>query len=87
VAAGWLGWLLVGLFNCWVTMGYSLPELESAPAFFLESYPQVYPQAGQGVGITAQPAQQAPPVAELQRGVSCTPQQKIFAKVKAVIWL
>jgi hypothetical protein len=64
-----------------------VPELESAPAFFLESYPQVYPQAGQGVGITAQPAQPTPPVAENQRGGMYTPQQKIFAKVKAVIWL
>ena len=31
-------------------MGYSVPEVESAPTFFLESYPQVYPQAVDGAG-------------------------------------
>jgi hypothetical protein len=68
-------------------MGYSLPETQSAPAFFLRSYPQAYPQGKAGLGITASQQKQAPPIAELWRVCPVTPQQKIFAKVKAVICL
>ena len=91
IGSGWVtSWQVIAVgwvVKCWVTIPDALPEPQSAPAFFLASYPQVYPQAGQGVGITAQPAQPTPPVAELCRRGSVTPQQKIFAKVKAVIRL
>jgi hypothetical protein len=68
-------------------MGYSLPEVESAPAFFLRSYPQAYPQGKTEPRETSNPGKQAPPLAKIVRGGIYTPQQKIFAKVKAVIWL
>jgi hypothetical protein len=75
-----------GLLNSWGLPENSVPEVESAPQFFIKSYPQPYPQGRARLWITAQPAQQAPPVVELQAGVGGTPQQKIFAKVKAAIW-
>jgi hypothetical protein len=66
-------------------MGYSVPETQSAPVFSLESYPQPYPQVRpvRQKQVTGQ--QPRPPIAELQAGGPCTPQQKIFAKVKAAI--
>jgi hypothetical protein len=67
-------------------MGYSVPEVESAPQFSIKSYPQPYPQAGQGCGKLVRPQERTPPLVELQAGVGGTPQQKIFAKVKAAIW-
>ena len=66
-------------------MGYSVPEVESAPAFFLRTYPQAYPQAGQGCGKLVRPQERRPPIAELCRLGPYTPQQNIFAKVKAAI--
>jgi hypothetical protein len=68
-------------------MGYSVPEVESALQNFIKSYPQPYPQAGQGRQTGQAGQQQAPPVVEIHRLPTYTPQQKIFAKVKAVIWL
>jgi hypothetical protein len=68
-------------------MGYRAPEAESAPQFFLRTYPQAYPQAGQGVGVRADRRQPTPPVAKSDRGSMYTPQQKIFAKVKAALCL
>ena len=64
-------------------MGYRAPEAESAPAFSIKSYPQAYPQVrlDRAKQVTGQ--QPRPPVAELQVWVRGTPQQKIFAKVKA----
>jgi hypothetical protein len=65
-------------------MGYSVPEGQSAPLFFLASYPQAYPQAGQGGwGSARLPRSPTPPVAEYGGQGLYTPQQKIFAKVKA----
>jgi hypothetical protein len=46
---GWVGWL-VGLFNCWDTMGYSLPEVESAQQFLLRVIHNLIHNAGQGGG-------------------------------------
>jgi hypothetical protein len=63
-----------------------VPEVESAPVFSIKSYPQVYPQAGQGVGITADRQERTPPLVKSDRSGIYTPQQKIFAKVKAAIW-
>jgi len=66
-------------------MGYSVPETQSAPAFFLNSYPQVIHRAGQGVGVCLPDRSPTPPVEEYCGGKYYTPQQKIFAKVKAAI--
>jgi hypothetical protein len=66
--------------------GESVPEAEAAPVFSMKSYPQVYPQPGQGVWITADRQERTPPVAKSTDYLTCTPQQKIFAKVKAAIW-
>jgi hypothetical protein len=65
-------------------MGYSARSRVS-PAVFAESYPQPYPQVrlDRAKQVTGQ--QQGPPIAELQVWVRGTPQQKIFAKVKAAI--
>ena len=62
-------------------------SIESAGGLenFLATYPQPYPQAGQGVGGRADRQQPTPPVAESGTGGPYTPQQKIFAKVKAAI--
>jgi hypothetical protein len=68
-------------------MGYSVPRVQSAPPFFLRSYPQPYPQAGQGVGADQSDRKRPPPVVEYCTRCLYTPQQKIFAKVKAVICL
>jgi hypothetical protein len=68
-------------------MGYSVPEVEPAPAFLLNSYPQALSTGRAGLWITASQQETAPPVAEIHRLHTYTPQQKIFAKVKAVIWL
>ena len=67
-------------------MGYSVPETQCAPALFLESYPQAYPQGRAGLWITVSQQERGPPVAEFCRRGRGTPQQKIFAKVKAAIW-
>jgi hypothetical protein len=64
-------------------MGYRSPEVESAPQFFLASYPQALSTGRAGLGITVSQQERTPPVAELQVWVRGTPQQKIFAKVKA----
>ena len=74
-----------GIVNSWGLGEYAPPELESAPQFSLRTYPQPYPQAGQGVGVRADRRQRTPPHLSFARGVSYTPQQKIFAKVKAAI--
>jgi hypothetical protein len=68
-------------------MGYSVPEAESAPQFSIKSYPQAVSTGRAGLWITVSQQEPTPPVAELWRGVSCTPQQKIFAKVKAALCL
>jgi len=46
----WLGWG-AGLFGLLIVraMGYSVPRVESAPASFLETYPQLYPQGATGL--------------------------------------
>jgi hypothetical protein len=64
----WVGLLVGWVVKCWDTMGYSVPEAESAPQFFLRSYPQAYPQAGQGVGVCLSDRSRAPPLVELRGG-------------------
>jgi hypothetical protein len=66
-------------------MGYRSPEVESAPAFFLASYPQAVSTGRAGLWITVSQQERTPPLVELWRGEVYTPQQKIFAKVKAAI--
>jgi hypothetical protein len=41
VAAGLSVLAAESLLNCWDDMGYSVPRVQSAPPFFIESYPQV----------------------------------------------
>jgi hypothetical protein len=74
-----------------------VPIGQSAPAFFLESYPQPYPQLGTKpvdkdpavgrVGRAGQESRQAreltPHVLNVARLHTNTPQQNIFAKVKS----
>ena len=74
-----------GIVNSWGLPENRVPEVESAPQFFLRTYPQAYPQAGQGVGAGQTGQQPTPPLAKSDRGGMYTPQQKIFAKVKAAI--
>jgi hypothetical protein len=66
-------------------MGYSVPRVESAPPFFLQSYPQPYPQPRLLCGKLVRPQQPRPPIVESDTVGLYTPQQKIFAKVKAAI--
>jgi hypothetical protein len=63
-----------------------VPEVESAPVFSIKSYPQPYPQVRPDRVKQVTGQQQTPPVAESTDYLTCTPQQKIFAKVKSAIW-
>ena len=63
-----------------------MPEVESAPLFFIESYPQALSTGRARLWKTGQTTERTPPVAELRAGGLYTPKQKIFAKVKAAIW-
>ena len=60
-----------------------VPEVESAPVFFLESYPQALSTGRAGLGITASQQKRTPTHLTFDRVRLYTPQQKIFAKVKA----
>jgi hypothetical protein len=60
-----------------------VPIGQTAPLFFLESYPQPYPQ-GEPCPVDNRLAPQPrPPVLKIQRGGLYTPQQNIFAKVRS----
>jgi hypothetical protein len=62
-----------------------VPEVESAPVFSIKSYPQAYPQVKTEPRETNNPGKPTPPYAKSDRSGIYTPQQKIFAKVKAAI--
>jgi hypothetical protein len=64
-------------------MGYRSPEVESAPQFSIKSYPQPYPQVRPDRADRLTGQQQTPPLVKSDRSGIYTPQQKIFAKVKA----
>jgi len=67
--------------------GSGVAEAVASPVKNPESYPQAYPQGKTEPRETSNPGKQAPPLAKSDRGGMYTPQQTIFAKVKAVIWL
>jgi hypothetical protein len=67
-------------------MGYSVPEVESAPVFSIKTYPQAVSTGRAGLWITASQQERRPPVVDSGTRCLYTPQQKIFAKVKAAIW-
>ena len=50
-----------------------------------QSYPQGYPQAGQGVEGRCSPRKITPPTVKYYLCMYNTPQQKIYAKVKCPI--
>jgi hypothetical protein len=56
------------------------------PTFFAYSYPQAVSTGRARLWISGQTTEQAPPLVESDRTCPYTPQQKIFAKVKAAIW-
>jgi hypothetical protein len=56
-----------------------------SPAVFAESYPQLYPQVRPDRAKPLTGQQQTPPYAKSTDYLTYTPQQKIFAKVKAAI--
>jgi hypothetical protein len=62
-----------------------VPEVESAPQFFIESYPQAVSTDRARLWKTGQTTEQAPGHLTFDPNESNTPQQKIFAKVKAAI--
>jgi hypothetical protein len=63
-----------------------VPEVESAPQFLLQSYPQALSTDRARLWKTGQTTERTPPHLTFALGVVYTPQQKIFAKVKAAIW-
>jgi len=63
-------------------MGHSVPEVESAPAFFVNSYPQGYPQGVDSMVKGGQTKEDRPPIVKKQAGESVTPQTNISTKVK-----
>lgn len=73
------------LLNKREAIGYSAAAVVS-PTFFAYSYPQALSTGRAGLGISGQTTERTPPVAELCGREVYTPQQKIFAKVKAAIW-
>jgi hypothetical protein len=64
-----------------------VPEVESAPVFFLATYPQAVSTGRARLWKTGQTTERTPTHLTFDRGVVYTPQQKIFAKVKAAFGL
>jgi len=62
---------------------YSAGKLASPQDFPTVIHRSDQLSTGQGVGVCPDSQQRTPPVEENQRGGMYTPQQKIFAKVKA----
>jgi len=63
-------------------MFVKVPKVEFAPAFSIESYPQVYPQPVQGGRGYPQAQESRPPYVKFCTTSTYTPQQKIYAKVR-----
>ena len=61
-----------------------VPEVESAPPFFLESYPQPLSTAGDNPVDSPQRGRARPPVLNFGAGGPYTPQKNIFPKVKRI---